>query len=125
MCEELTDSSNLSEKGKALLPYMTNELYDQKYSVITEHFPITSTVGRRLVDAELLKRQEYEELIGLQIGYRPEHAGSSLVKFLRKNGDNSMRRFYKVLLEFRNGERDVDTVLKHLEEAAQRRRDVS
>ena len=127
MCEKLTDSSKLSEKEKALLPYMTNELYDQKYSVITEYFPITSTVGRRLVDAKLLKRQEYEELSGLppMVGYRPEHAGPALVKFLRKSGSDSMCRFYKVLLEDRDRDRDVDTVLKHLEEAAQRRRDVS
>ena len=111
----------LTETQKALLPYMTNELYDRKHSVIAKHFPIKQDVGRRLVDSGLLTSEEYVEISGL-----PENgAGSRLICTLRKKGDDSMETFYKVLLSAK-GERDVDVILQDLEADAERsRKDVS
>ena len=39
----------LTEQEQALLPYMTNELYEENHSVIAKHFPIKQDAGRRLV----------------------------------------------------------------------------
>ena len=111
----------LTETQKALLPYMTNELYDRKHSVIAKHFPIKQDVGRRLVDSGLLTSEEYVEISGL-----PESgSGSRLICTLRKKGDDSMETFYKVLVSAK-GERDVDVILQDLEADAERsRKDVS
>ena len=105
---------------EALLPYMTNDLYQKNFSVIARHFPVTSLVGQRLVDSGLLTIPEYKELCSM-----PETSiGTSLLFLLEKKGDDSMATFYKVLAGARE-ERDVAVILHHLEDAAQRRRDVS
>ena len=106
-------SVELTEAEKALLPYMTNELYEKNHSVIATHFPIKQIVGRRLVDSGLLTVAEYVEISGL-----PENiVGSRLICSLRRKGKDSMETFYKVLVSAR-GERDVDVILRCLETAA-------
>ena len=106
-------SADLTEAEKALLPFMTNDLYEKSHSVIAKHFPIKQTVGQRLVDSGLLTSEEYVEIRGL-----PENsAGSRLICTLRKKGDDSMETFYKVLVSAK-GERDVDVILRRLEEEA-------
>ena len=114
-------SVELTEAEKALLPYMTNELYEKKHSVIAAHFPIKQDVGRRLVDHGLLTLAEYVEISGL-----PETvAGTRLICSLTRKGDDSMKTFYNVLLTAK-GDRDVDVILRCLEAAAEKRRkDVS
>ena len=75
---------------------------------------------QRLVDNCLLTSSEYVEISSL-----PKNvAGNHLICQLEKKGDDSMKIFYKVLLGARE-ERDVAVILQHLEEEAQRRRDVS
>ena len=101
----------------ALLPYLTNELYQKYHSVIATHFPIKDTVGKRLVDNGLLTSEEYVEMSNLPVN----EAGSRLICSLNRKGDDSMETFYKVLVSAR-GERDVDFILKHLEAAAVRSR---
>ena len=113
-------STVLPKIEEALLPYMTNDLYPKNFSVIARHFPILSLVGQRLVDNSLLTSSEYVEISSLSKNV----AGNHLICQLEKKGDDSMRIFYKVLLGARE-ERDVAVILQHLEEEAQRRRDVS
>ena len=107
----------LTNTEMALLPYLTNELYQKHHSVIAIHFPIKDTVGKRLVDNGLLTSEEYVEISNLP-GYE---AGSRLICSLNRKGDDSMETFYKVLVSAR-GERDVDFILKRLEAAAERNR---
>lgn len=114
MAEELTEAE------EALLPHITNELYQKYCSIIARHFPVTSVVGQRLVDKGLLTIPEYKELCSL-----PEtSAGTALLYSLEKKGNDSMATFYKVLVGARE-ERDVAVILRHLEEEAERRKDVS
>lgn len=109
-----------TDAQEALLPYMTNDLYQKNFSVIARHFPIESRLGHRLVDKSLLTTEEYVEIADL-----PKNAaGSRLICQLKKKGDDSMATFYEVLVSARE-ERDVAVILHHLEEEAQRRRDVS
>lgn len=113
-------SAQLTEAEEAFLPYMANYLYPKNFSVIARHFPIMSLVGQRLVDNGLLTSSEYVEISSL-----PDNvAGGRLVCLLEKKGDDSMATFYKVLVGARE-ERDVAFILQHLEEEAERRRDVS
>ena len=118
MCDQVM-TDDLQPTEHELLSCMTNDLYIQKYSLITDCFPIMSTVGRRLVDTKLLKREEYEDLCG-QLGdcHHTKSAGTNLVKYLLKRGPDSMRKFYKVLLEYRDRDPDVTAIVDQLEEAA-------
>lgn len=110
-------SVELTDTERALLPYLTNELYQRYHSVIATHFPIKDTVGKRLIDKGLLTSEEYVEISNLP----GNDAGSRLICSLNRKGDDSMETFYKVLVSAR-GERDVDVILKRLEADAERSR---
>ena len=110
-------SVELTEAEKALLPYMTNDLYEKNHSVIATLFPVRHIVGQRLVDNGLLTSTEY-----LEICSSPENvAGSRLICSLNRKGDDSMATFYKVLASAK-GDRGVDSILRCLEAAAERKR---
>ena len=103
-------SVELTEVEKALLPFMTNDLYERNHSVIAANFPLRHIVGQRLVDHGLLTCAEY-----LDVCNSPENtSGSRLICTLKRKGDDSMEAFYKVLVSAR-GERDVDAILRCLE----------
>ena len=115
-----SSSVELTEAEKAVLPFMTNDLYEKKHSIIATHFPLRQTVGKRLVDHGLLTIEEYMEMCN-----SPDNlSGSRLIHTLRKKGNDSMATFYKVLVSAR-GERDVDAILQRLEDAVPHSTEVS